>query len=381
MPELCSPMRRRHALLCGLLFFGCGQVERSSLPGGTALSDFTVTNLSTGSSPLFVRAADLNEDGRLELIASDRTNKKLQIVSDSELREVSLSNSPGQCAVADFVGDSRPDLAIALRDGSSLLIFDGGDSGQSSSVSVGTSPQGLAAADLDGDGRTDLVAGNVGSNDVTVLFGQSGGGLGSPLTLPCGASPVQVLLQDANGDGLTDILVSNFGSGSVSVFNNAGSRNFSLGQTLSVGQSPFGLVGGDFNGDGKLDVAVANEADGTVTRWLFGDGLLGQPLSVPAGAKPDCLVSLDVNQDGILDLLVTLEDESGVAVLTGDGQGGFTRTQLVATNGGPVDIQLANLDGSGLQAVTANFFGQGLSVLSPRMSKVETPTIKKSPAI
>jgi hypothetical protein len=371
----------RRAWLLGLFFIGCGQVDRSSLPGGALPADFTVTNLATGSSPLFVKVADLTGDGLFEMIASDRTNNKLQILGASSLNEVTLSNSPGQCAVADFVGDGRPDLAVALRDGSSLLIFEGGDPSQSFSVNVGTSPQGVAAADLDGDGRTDLVVGNVGSHDVTVLWGQMGGGFASTLTLPCGTSPVQVLLQDANGDGLSDILVSNFGSGSVSIFNYGGSRSFGLGQTLAVGQSPFGLVGGDFNGDGKLDLAVANEADGTVTRWLMGDGLLGQPLTIPAGAKPDCLVALDVNQDSFLDLLVTLEEESGVAVLSGDGLGGFTRTQLVATNGGPVDIQLVPLDGSGRQAVTANFFGQGLSLLTPVTAKVETSQIKKVPTI
>lgn len=368
----------RRAWLLGLLIFGCGQVERSSLPGGALSADFTVTNLATGSAPLFVKVADLNGDGASELIASDRTNKKLQIVGSSSLNEVTLNNSPGQCAVGDFVGDRRADLVVALRDGSSLLIFDGGDPAQSSSVNVGTSPQGVAAADLDGDGRTDLVVGNVASNDLTVLWGQAGGGFAAPLTLACGNSPVQVLLQDANGDGQSDILVSNFGSGSVSIFNYAGTRSFVPGQTLAVGQSPFGLAGGDFNGDDKLDLAVANEADGTVTRWLMGEGVLGQPLTFPAGLKPDCLVAWDVNQDSILDLLVTLEEEGGVAVLSGDGQGTFVRTQLVTTNGGPVDIQLAKLDGV-LQAVTANFFGQGLSVLTLRTLKRDVSQTKKGP--
>lgn len=359
---------------------GCGQVDRSSLPGAPLPSDFTVTQVDTGSSPLFVKAGDLDGDGQSELIASDRTNKKLQIVSFGGVTEVILSNSPGQCAVGDFVGDRRPDLAIALRDGSSVLIFDHGDSAQSSNVAVGTSPQGMAAGDLDGDGRTDLVVGNVGSNDVTVLWGQAGGGFASPLTLPCGNSPVQVLLQDVTGDGREDILVSNFGSGSVSIFNHVGSRSFVPGQTLAVGQSPFGLAGGDFNGDGKLDLAVANEGDGTVTCWLMADGLLASPLNTPAGTRPDCLVAWDVNEDGFLDLLVTVEAEGGVAVLQGNGQGTFVRSQLVVTNGGPVDIQLVQRDGN-LQAVTANFFGQGLSVLSRLFTKEEVPEIKKSPAI
>ena len=136
----------------------------------------------------------------------------------------------------------------------------------------------------------------------------------------------------------------------------------------------------DFNGDGKLDLAVANEADGNLTRWLGGEGgLFEQAQTIPAGAKPDCLVPWDVNQDGFLDLLVTLEDEGGVAILSGDGQGNFARTQLVLTNGGPVDIQLVSLDGVNQQAVTANFFGQGLSLLTPFVKKAVSSEMTKDP--
>ncbi|MBS2040753.1 VCBS repeat-containing protein [bacterium] len=364
---------RRLALLT-MLLVGCGQVQRDSIPGGSLPTDFTVKSLQTGSSPLFVTAADLNGDGLDELIASDRTNNKLQVLSSGALSEITLSNSPGQCAVGDFVGDSRPDLAVALRNGASVLIFDHADSSSSSSIPVGTSPQGLAVRDLDGDGRSDLIVSNVGSNSLSVLWGQAGGGLTSPIQLVCGGSPVQVLIQDVTGDGRADLVTSNFGSGSLTCYVNQGSRSFTLGQTLAVGNGPFGLAGGDLNGDGKPDLVVANEQDNTLTRWLLGDSGLGQPLTLPVGLKPDCLLAADVNRDQVLDLLVTLEDEGGVAVLLGDGLGGFQRTSLIPTQGGPVDIQRANLDGSGqFQAVTANFFGQGLSLIG-----LIRPTIPES---
>ncbi|MBX3166030.1 MAG: hypothetical protein KF760_01415 [Candidatus Eremiobacteraeota bacterium] len=43
----------------------------------------------------------------------------------------------------------------------------------------------------------------------------------------------------------------------------------------------------------------------------------------------------DVNEDGWLDLLVTLEAEGGVAVLQGDGQGLSILTPLFTAEGAP----------------------------------------------
>ena len=367
------------------LLAGCGLGHQDDAPGGFLPSSVLVRSLPTATAPLFVKVADLNGDGLAEILASDRRGSRLQILGTPgfEVRDVLLTNSPGQVEVGDFVGDSRPDIAVALRDGTEVLLMDGGDPNTSSRISVGSLPQALKAADLDGDGRLDLVVSNVGSNSLTVLFGQSPSGLGSPLTLATGVNPVQVEVDDFDGDGLLDIAASNFGSGSISLFRNAGSRNFTLHQTLAVGNGAFGLLAVDVNRDGLKDLVVANEGDGSLTRFLKTPTGLESPATFPVGLKPDCLAAVDTNGDGFPELLVTLEDESGVAVVVSDSQGVLSRLTLASTDGGPVGIDAADLDGDGqADAVCANFFGSGLSLLSfpVQLNPLLSPT-KKAPGL
>ncbi len=84
------------------------------------------------------------------------------------------------------------------------------------------------------------------------------------------------------------------------------------------------MTNADFNGDGKLDLSVANRCSNTVAVLLGnGSGGFGPKTDFPTGEDPYSLTTDDFNGDSKPDLAVTNDFSRTVSVLLGDGSGGF----------------------------------------------------------
>jgi len=96
-----------------------------------------------------------------------------------------LSSSPGvggtpvSVVAADVNGDGKPDLISANYSDNSLTVLTNNGSagfGLAASLAVGVGPRPVRAADVNGDGWVDLICGNVGSATLTVLTNNRSGG-------------------------------------------------------------------------------------------------------------------------------------------------------------------------------------------------------------
>jgi len=94
-----------------------------------------------------------------------------------------------------------------------------------------------------------------------------------------------------------------------------------------VGEGSGKLVLADVNGDGRLDMVTCHLLRRLVTAQI-GDGTgrfaaaAGSPIVL--GYQPGDIKLGDVNNDGILDLVVTNSDRDSVDVYIGNGKGGFS---------------------------------------------------------
>jgi len=264
------------------------------LHGSTPGSFQTPVNLVTGGIPAKVVIGDVNGDGRPDLVVADASGSGNVMIllanpasPGSFLTPFNLSTGVynTSVAIADLNGDGKADIVAVGADVSgnngSAYVFYQSTPGTFSAPTVfpaGAQPQSVKVADLNADGLPDLVVANywigldgLGSPGVSVLLQDAAhpGHFLSPVTYATGELSVDVAVGDLNGDGKPDLVVANIApepTGSVSVLlQDPSSPGVFLAATNYPGfDHPLSVAIGDLNGDGKPDIAVADSTTATV---------------------------------------------------------------------------------------------------------------------
>jgi ELWxxDGT repeat protein len=294
-----------------------------------------------------------------------------------------VSDIPNSVTVADLNGDGKLDLVAGIsqvqvndNQGVSVLLGDGNggfDSLRNFPVVFSTPDfpffhgpvEDVTVADINGDGKLDLVPKNrsgLGFVFNSVLLGDGSGGFGNAFISNNQYNPTSIAVGDFNSDGKLDLVGANDGINNVSLWLNNGNfsgilGNFSGTTTFNVGSSPREIATGDFNSDGKLDVVTANLGGNNISVLLGdGNGSFGSAtnFSVPLGGANDLAVA-DINGDGKLDLVTANLGNNTVSVLLGNGNGSFSNATNFAVGNSPLKIKIGDFNGDGkLDIITKN---------------------------
>jgi hypothetical protein len=382
--------------------------------GGGAISATSFTprvNLTTGNGPTQTAIADLDGDGKPDLAVTDDYASTLSLfrnvsvagtldAGSFEARVVIPASvaqySPYNLVAADVDGDGKLDLVATDITGNTASVFRNqsvpGSLNTNSfapfvSFAVGTGPRQLAVMDLDADGRPEIVAANYDSSTVSVLrnTGTAGaittGSFAPKFDLPAGAGTHGIALADLDGDGKPDLVTANNVSATLSFFRNVGSGPLSAGSfapevQMAATVSAHFLRAADLDGDGKLDlILTAYLSDPlTVYRNQSTVGVLN-----PASFAPGVTFGLsgrghttsagDLNGDGKVDLAVDTEIGDSVALLQNLATpGSFTDASLaarvdLATGWNAWGSSVGDLDGDGRpDVVFANTYDNTISI-------------------
>ena len=349
----------------------------------------TKVDYATGAGPVFVATGDFNRDGKLDLAvvnSSDDTVSILRGNGDGTFAPQATfltAVNPQMVVVHDFNGDGKLDLAVTAIDlpagqccgpGSTSILLGNGDGTFKAHVDygVGSSPAGLAQGDFNGDGKLDLAVANQGDNTVSVLIGNGDGTFRTHVDYSVGTSPISVATGDFNRDKKTDLAVANSQNGSggtVSVLLGNGDGSFQSHVDYATGADPAAVISVDLNGDGKLDLVLAGRDSLSV---LLGKGDGTFATHVEYGPEElRSVAAADFNGDGRIDLALPVFNciinpcpPGSVAVLLGNGDGTFPNHVDYATGTGPGLPATADFNNDGiLDLAIANEVDNTVSIL------------------
>ena len=334
-----------------------------------------------GDAPEMIALADLNGDGRQDLLVSNPSASSISLlfgVGDGTLRS-DRSFPVGGPRVAldaltagDFNADRVTDLAATQRQGLVSVRLGNGDGtfGPAQHYISHAFVSDIATADFDRDGKQDLVVANSGSAGpeapVVSIFKGNGDGTFQPAQ---DVGPVRrassVAIADFNTDGIQDLAVS-YGdpAGVLLLFGNGdGSFRVGLDELIEPADSSVLVEAGDFNGDRLQDFTVVGRSFPIFffSVWVNnGDGdfrkLPSTSLTNPPNAfLPNALLVTDVNGDRRLDIAVANRaffdsDRVPVAsILIGNGNGTFQPPRDVGSDNRGESLAAADFDGDGRQ--------------------------------
>ena len=330
------------------------------------------TDFRTISRRIAAAVADLNQDGRDDLVAAGENTQEIRFYQ-SQAREdgfdliqtLRLPSEPRCLLLADTNHDGKADLFVLLKDGQCILAISDTEGtyrlGDRPLASESPHGAGLVVEDLDGDGNLDMAISS--SQGVRVYSGDGTGGfiqkgecgtavgqqlnpglawdseelqfyvvcdgdvwacplkgdmqLGGLERVSAFAQATAVATTDIDGDGRDDLVVLHGDGYYVTVSYSLGSR-----VTYAVGFDPFpaeAVTVGDVTGDGIADLILCIRGAHKIQAFYSGEAQRLGRTTFPLGGSTIAGVG-DLNQDGLDEILTGWHGQNIQAISWRDGQ-------------------------------------------------------------
>jgi hypothetical protein len=356
------------------------------VPNAKAAFTFLSSSYAVGHAPNCVTAADVNSDGRLDLISANYTDNTLTILTNNgggfgSNATLNVGKNPTSVVAADIRGIGKVDLICAnygAGGGKTLTIFtnDGnGIFGSNATLNAGLGPYFVTVGDLKGIGKLDLICANAGTNGngttLTIFTNNGSGVLVSNVALTVGSDPISIAVADVNGDGKMDLISANNLGNSLTVLTNRGNARFGVNATISV-SAPVSVTATDVSGDGKPDLIYVSFPSSLVVLTNNGNGGFVSEVTLPTSGGvsfPLWATATDLNGDGRPDLICanttnTIYGIGGLVIFTNNSSYRFGSNAMINVGSFPVCVVAADVNADGRpDLISANAYANTVTVL------------------
>ncbi|HYR90116.1 MAG TPA: FG-GAP-like repeat-containing protein [Terriglobia bacterium] len=309
---------------------------------------------SVGFKPTAIASADLNADGRPDLVITNQNDNSVSVllqnpdhtftakVDPTTGQNPATGTGPAAIVVSEFNLDGHLDLAVANQTGGTVSILLGkgdGTFGTHTEFQAGSGPKGIVAADFANAGTPALAVADQAANQVSVLLGNGDGTFASPVTIPSGNGPVALVATDLTGNGSLDLIAANESANTVTVTINTLQSSSSSSSSSTSPQTAYPSA--EYVDLGlKVKATPRLHGDDEVTlhlefdiRSLSGSSINGIP--VLTNRTLDQTIRLRENQTSVLSGIVEASEARAISGLpltaTAPGAGYLTGNQTTDT--------------------------------------------------
>lgn len=310
------------------LFFGYGDGRFSSQ-----------ITYSTGSqfSPDKITVADLNNDTISDIVLTESgrgkgtigvfhglTNGTFQILKIYSTGFNSDLSSIGFC---DLNNDSLMDMVVSLSTNGSIGIMlqhktEPFSTQTNFSTGINSRPVSVTVGDFNNDDYLDIVVVNSGTNNIGILFGNGNGYFSVPVTYSVeeNSRPSSIASGDFNSDDYLDLVIVDSTNSIAHILLGNGNGTFQSLISYSTGtrSQPSSISVADLDQNNHLDIVITNWGVSNVLVFVgIGNGTFFEPksYSLGYGVHPQSVAIGDMNNDNLLDIVVTTFDSDSVEIL------------------------------------------------------------------
>ena len=319
--------------------------------------NFSMEKYSTGSvsHPSSVVVGDFDNDKKLDIATANSASSNIGIFpghGDGTFGKyitysTGWNSRPQSLAIADINNDTLPDIIVVDSGTNNILVLNSTATGNlsiilSHSSGMNSQPLSLVVEDFDNDKKLDIAVVNNATNNILLLRSF----LISPVPSYVNYSPgsycdaYSVDIGDFNEDGHLDLVVPDSFNHYIYIFLNDGNEKFTLTKKYytKYGSAPYSVSSSDVNNDHHVDVVVVLQRFHRIQIFLgYGNGTFrkGKWYSTEDDSRPCMAVVVDLNNDGKLDIIVSLYESGNIGIFFGFGNGNFAKMRLLLTT--PID--------------------------------------------
>lgn len=221
---------------------------------------------------------------------------------DHKTEVVTVAQKSGRAQVSHFVRKDAEPLAGEWFQGQFELL---------PLSKTAKARRGIVCADVNGDGLPDLLAAEPESGQLTLHLQLAEGRFAVAKTFPTAIGVADLAVADWDGDGTPDIFTLSTDERQIGVTHYDEKGGIAFPKVLPVDGRPLALTAGTIEASGKAALVVILDQDGRREMQLLSAGgeVRRQKLDENFKSNPTSISLLDVDQDGLMDMVVLIPYE------------------------------------------------------------------------